>query len=234
MDNNGTLLIPVRTSGYQVVAAGPNGDLQFGDQNVGVASSPLTITLTNTGSATLTITPSSFTFGGANPTDFNRQGLTCGYTLAAGASCTIQFVFTPGGAGVRSATMTVPTNASQQSVIVLGGNGVQPVVTASPTSLNFGTELWEHATYPQYVTLTNTSSTYTATLGALAITDGDFTVSAYSCGSTLAPAATCQLSVVFEPLTYANQSYSGTGSIQYTSTAPGGSTPASRHLYRDG
>ena len=227
VDNYGNLLFPgqISATSFQVAQIGPNGDLQFGNQSVNVATSPQTVTLQNTGTATLNLT-GAMTIAGTNPGDFSVASDTCGSTLAPGVTCTLSITFTPGATGTRSASIAVPSNAgtSPQSIL-LGGVGVQPIVTASPTSLNFGTELWDHPTSPLYVTLTNTSSTYTATLGSVASTDSDFTVNLNSCGSTLAPGATCQLSVTFEPQIYANQSYSGTGSILVSSTAPGDSTP---------
>ena len=227
VDNYGNLLFAGQTgaTSYQVAQIGPNGDLQFGNQSVNVATSAQTVTLQNTGTATLNLS-GAMMLAGSNPGDFSVVSDTCGSTLAAGATCTLSITFTPGATGTRSASIAVPSNAgSSPQSIILGGTGVQPIVTASPTSLNFGTELWDHITSPLYVTLTNTSSTYTATLGSVASTDSDFTVNMYNCGSTLAPNATCQLSATFEPTVYANQSYSGTGSILVSSTAPGDSTP---------
>jgi len=227
VDNYGNLLFPgqISATSLQVAQIGPNGDLQFGNQSVNVATSAQTVTLQNTGAATLNLT-GAMTIAGTNLSDFSVVSDTCGSTLAPGVTCTLGITFTPSALGARSASIAVPSNdASSPQSIILGGTGVQPIVTASPTSLNFGTELWDHSTSPLYVTLTNTSSTYTATLGSVASTDSDFTVSAYNCGSTLAPGATCQLSATFEPQTYANQSYSGTASILVSSSASGGSTP---------
>jgi hypothetical protein len=252
IDSLGDVLVP-DTANASLYSVGPNGYVHFGTQTVGTSSAAIVFSVENTGNAAVTLPsihavaspvssqlrpndgggspqPDILSPIGADPGDFNVSATTCGSALASGSSCTISVVYSPTSPGPRLAQLSLDTNVagSPQIVYLLGmaTASATALVTASPTSLNFGTELWEHVTSPQYVTLTNTSGYYTATFGAISSTDGDFTISANTCGSTLAPGATCQLSVTFEPLTYANQSYSGTGSIQYTSTAPGGSTPA--------
>ena len=71
--------------------------LSFGNQQV-ATSAAQAITLTNTSAGPVTI--SSIAIGGANPGDF-AQTNTCGSSLAASASCTINVTFTPTATGVR-------------------------------------------------------------------------------------------------------------------------------------
>ena len=59
--------------------------LDFGNQNLGTTSNPQTVTVTNTGSATLYISNRAIT--GNNPGDFSETD-NCGSSLPAGASCT--------------------------------------------------------------------------------------------------------------------------------------------------
>jgi len=91
-----------------VVSLSP-ASLTFGQQNTSTTSSPQTVTLSNIGNASLSI--SSVGMGGANPGDF-AQTNTCGSSVAAGANCTISVTFTPSAAGSRSASLTVNDNAS--------------------------------------------------------------------------------------------------------------------------
>ena len=102
--------------------------ITFPSQTVGVASSPQMINLQNTGNATLTGIAISVT--GTNASDF-AETTSCGTTLAAGSSCPISIVFTPDGAGARTATLQVADNASgsPQSVPITGTG-----VTMSTTS----------------------------------------------------------------------------------------------------
>jgi hypothetical protein len=89
---------------------------------VGSSSAPQPVTLTNTGSAALTISGIAFT--GSNPGDFSQTNNcpTSPSTLAAGANCTISVTFTPTTTGPRNATLTITDNASDspQNVSVSG------------------------------------------------------------------------------------------------------------------
>ena len=89
--------------------------LTFGDEVVGTASQPLVITLTNSGTAALTIASIS---AGANFAQTN----TCGSTLAAGANCAINVTFVPTTTGSLSGTVSFSDSAagSPQTVSVSG------------------------------------------------------------------------------------------------------------------
>jgi hypothetical protein len=100
-----------------------------------VISSSQVVTLTNTGSAALSI--ASIAFTGANAADFTQVN-TCGASVAAGGNCTIAILFTPSVTGARGASLTLTDNASggPQSVL-LSGTGAHDVIltwTASVTS----------------------------------------------------------------------------------------------------
>ncbi|HEV2041612.1 MAG TPA: choice-of-anchor D domain-containing protein, partial [Casimicrobiaceae bacterium] len=93
--------------------------IQFANQQVGNPNKTKSVTLTNSGGGTLTI--SSLVSGGANPTDFIRSG-TCAVSsaLAGGQSCTLQYAFSPTAAGARSATLNVGTTASIVTLSLTG------------------------------------------------------------------------------------------------------------------
>src|SRR5262249_13185248 len=82
--------------------------VDFGAQPSGTTSDPRTVTLTNTGSATLSI--SSIAVTGPNSADFSRT-TTCGATLAPAASCQVTVTFTPASTGARTASITIADNA---------------------------------------------------------------------------------------------------------------------------
>ena len=99
--------------------------LSFGDQTVGTTSSAQTITLTNTGNASLAI--SSIAASG----DF-AQTNSCGSSVAASANCAISVTFTPTATGARSASLTITDNASgSPQTIALTGTGTNRVITLS-------------------------------------------------------------------------------------------------------
>jgi hypothetical protein len=94
--------------------------LNFGALTV-LSPSPLTLTLTNTGSALVTLSPATIT-GAA---DFAITGPCSITTLAPNQACTLTVTFTPSIAGARSATLTIPNNSSTGSLQVpLTGSGL--------------------------------------------------------------------------------------------------------------
>jgi len=80
--------------------------LAFPTTTVGMTSSPQTVTLMNAGTRAMTIVL-PFTFTGTNPGDFMVQSNTCTASLAGGASCTFNVVFTPTATGTRSANVSI-------------------------------------------------------------------------------------------------------------------------------
>jgi len=78
--------------------------VSFGDQAVGTASVAKAITLSNTGSAELSIV------GIAVPAPFTEIN-TCGSRLAAGATCTINVTFAPATQGYFTSSVSITDNA---------------------------------------------------------------------------------------------------------------------------
>ena len=94
--------------------------LKWGKIFVGVKSGAKSVTLTNSGSSTLNI--SSITASG----DFaiKTVKLSCGATVAPGASCLIKVTFTPTQVGVRTGQVTITDNAHDSPQLVgLTGTG---------------------------------------------------------------------------------------------------------------
>ncbi len=154
------------------------GALQFGNRDVG-SSTTQTVTVTNAASGTVPV-PAITTTGDYATTT------TCGSTLATGASCAINVIFTPTTTGDRPGTLTVGINAPTQ----LDGNGVDFTIAISPTSgkvesgLSIGSESTETpiAGYDAGVTLscTTTAPAATCTLASGAIVLASPTTTALS------------------------------------------------------
>jgi hypothetical protein len=109
------------------------GPLAFGNAGVGFPTAARTLTLHNTGSAAgtgITLAFSSTVFsrpGGA-------AGGTCTATLAAGATCTINVVFTPAAQIAYTETLTITANVPVAgSPVPLSGTGVADVISATLT-----------------------------------------------------------------------------------------------------
>lgn len=189
----------------------------FPAQVLGTASASQSVVVSNSGSAALTF--SALTFTGTASGDFTRGG-TCTPTtvLAVGASCTVSFTFTPTALNARSATLTLASDASNGSAVVsLTGTGAPvpvPAVALAPASLAFGNQTVNTTSTARSIILTNTG-TAALNLSSIAATAG-FAVN-HNCGTSLAAAASCTLSVTFTPAALGVAS----GSVSVTSNAAG-------------
>jgi len=182
--------------------------LTFPDTRVGITSASQTVTLTNSGSATLII--NSIVMTG----DFAKSDH-CGSSLAVGASCTVDITFTPTTTGNRYGSMTVNDNAAgSPQTVALAGNGlpVPATVILSPTSLTFPSEPAGTTSPAQTVTLTNSGVT-PLTISSITTT-GPFAATS-TCGASVAVGVSCTISVTFTPTAPGNV----TGSVVITDNA---------------
>ncbi|MGD0732309.1 MAG: choice-of-anchor D domain-containing protein [Terracidiphilus sp.] len=191
--------------------------LPFGDEQVGAQSGTQSVTLTNTGSATLFIT--GFSVTGANASAF-VFGNSCGSSVAAGASCTIHGHFAPTATGALTAAISIADTASgSPQTIALSGLGYTPTtVSLSAASLSFGDEQIGVASASQSVTLTNTGSA-TLFINSISLTGANAAsfVFGNSCGTSLAAGANCAIHGHFAPTVSGSQ----TAVITITDTAAG-------------
>jgi hypothetical protein len=195
---NSPQTVTLNGTGVQPVTATP-ATMDFGSQGLGSPTAAKTVTVNSNIDSTLTFTSIAIT--GADPADFIQSATTCGTTLAAQASCTISIQFVPQSTGARTATLTITDNAGNSpQTVTLNGTGVQPV-TATPANLDFGSQGLGSPTAAKTVTVnSNINSTLTFTSIAIGGTDpGDFTQSGTTCGVTLAPQASCTISIQFVP-----------------------------------
>jgi hypothetical protein len=175
--------------------------LSFGSQNVGTSSASQSVTLTNTGSATLNI--GSITVTGVNASSYVFVS-SCGSTLAPGSNCTIHGHFAPTTSGSLTAAITITDNAgdSPESVSLSGTGGGAPAVTLSTTSLSFGSQSVGTSSASQSVTLTNTgNATLNITSIAVTGTGASSYVFVNSCGSSLSAGSSCTIHGHFAPTT---------------------------------
>ena len=119
-----------QASATTIVVAPPEGLLtiapstvDFGTHDVGTTSAPATVTLGNDGDASLQVTSLAVATA-----PFARTGGTCAasapFTLTAGASCTLQYVFAPTVAGPAGQALAVAADAPGGGTINLAGVGV--------------------------------------------------------------------------------------------------------------
>jgi hypothetical protein len=226
---------------FDAAAAGAPGiltlnatQLNFTGTAVGGTSAPQTVSVTNNGSAPASI--ASITVAGdTTPADFARAtsaSADCGTalpsTLALGASCNIDVVFKPSAAGSVTGKLTVTDGAGKAQTVALGGTSTASSVNLSPTSLNFGSVQSTPAvtSAPQTVTLRNAGNA-ALNITNIAITGTDaaaFARTAPATGTncattfpaTLAPGASCVMSVTYTPTATAPQ----TAALQVSDGSP--------------
>src|SRR5207244_4223255 len=178
--------------------------LDFGNQLLATTSAPMTVTLTNTGAAALTI--NSF----APSSDFAATSTgasacpTSPATLPAGANCTINVTFTPTASASRTGTLSLTDHAGGRPFPTRRSSDLTaPGVGLAPTSLGFGNQPLATTSAPMTVTLTNTG-TAALTINSFAAS-GDFAATstgASACPTspaTLAAGANCTINVTFTP-----------------------------------
>jgi len=184
--------------GVALPTLSPSGSLAFGSQVLGTVSSAQTVTLSNLGTSTLTV--SSILIGGSNGSSFESSN-NCGNTLAPGATCAISVTFAPVGAGSAIATLAVTDNVGTQSVS-LGGTGIAatPSASLSLTSLTFANQAVGTISGAQQITLTNTGNSPLIIAGiSIGGTDpADFTAT-NTCSGAVQNGSACQISVAFAP-----------------------------------
>jgi hypothetical protein len=139
---------------------------------------------------------------GANTGDFSFAGSTCeGNTVAAGGTCTVDYKFLPQSLGAKTASVSVTADGSTTTT-TLSGTSVQiggGVLSVSPAMLSFADQAVGSTSSSQTFTVTNTG---TVTTAAVSVQIGGANPAAYSAVhncSTLAPGASCMVSVMFAP-----------------------------------
>ena len=179
--------------------------LTFAAQTLGTTSAAQTVTVSNTGTAVLTL--AGLTLGGTASAEFARGG-TCqpGTNVAVGATCSIQLTFTPTVAGTRNATVTITHNATggTSALSLVGTGALAPAVASvTPAALSF-TQTINSTSIAQAVTVRNNGG-QPLTLGAIGISGvnaAEYVIGAGSTcatGTVLSGGANCTLQVTFRP-----------------------------------
>ena len=195
-------------------------NLSFPSRSVGTTSPAQTITVTNSGTANLTV--SATTISGTNASNFAKVSDTCaGGTIVPAASCAVGITFSPSLGGSRTATLSFADNAAgSPHTAALSGVGVGvPVVSLSSSSLAFADRLVSTTSATQTVTLTNTGTDTlsVSTVSLVGANPGDFIKSGDGCGGTSVPVSgSCAMQVAFRPTAVGARS----ASLSIASNAP--------------
>jgi P pilus assembly chaperone PapD len=195
-------LVSLTGSGFNPVVLSPPS-VSFGAVAVGSTSAPVTVTISNQQSATLTFSYAasgdfSVVPGGSLPCNSN--------TIAAGSHCTLSVTFSPTFGGTIAGALTITHSAlfSPQEITLSGsgsGAGGGPLAF-TPTALGFSNVAAGTTSSAKTVTVTNkgTSAINISSLTA----SGNYSVSGSGtkpCGGALSAGASCQMAVTFSPTT---------------------------------
>jgi hypothetical protein len=210
------LLVPATGTGTQVELSATS--IAYGtvpDRNTVTKD----ITVTNTGTTSLTITTALSGSGDAQYAVVTTSANTCTSAVAAGKSCTLPIIFNPTSVGTFDASVTLTTNGGYNPVIALSGTS-EADAKVSVSSIAFGT-ITHGTTKTTDFTITNLGSnsmslsTAFSGSGAAAYKIG----SGNTCGTSIAGGATCTFPVEFAPTA------TGTFDATLTLTTNGGSDP---------
>jgi hypothetical protein len=157
------------------------------------SSNPQTITLSNTGNASLTISAFS-----ASGTGYSMSGLSVGQVIAAGGNATFTATFTPTAGGTSAGSISISTNApNSPATIALTGIGTQPLIAATPTSANLGTVV-VGSSNSQSILLSNAGNA-TLTFSQITVTGAGYSTTGLSTATTIPAGGSVPFDAVFTP-----------------------------------
>ena len=172
--------------------------VSFSGISVGQTSTPVTLTISNTGGSPMANV--GFQITGPEASSFSWSASTCEASLINGASCSVQIAFRPASAGQLTATLTVSSSTTGVSPVQLPLSGVgqgTSGISIAPSRMNFAQPKLGEPSAAQVATISNTSSVTVS--GLVLATSTAFTLSQNTCGSTLAAGASCSTNIVFTP-----------------------------------
>jgi len=182
--------------------------LTFPTTPVNQPSSPMPVTVSNTGGSSFAISNIATSAG------FSQTN-NCPATLGPGGTCTVNVVFTPTATGPITGTLTFTDGApGSPQTVSLSGTGIIPAqLTLSATSLTLPDTHVNQTCTPGVVTLTS-SGTAPLTISSISIS-GPYTET-NTCPASLAPGASCSVTVTFAPTVVGTAE---TGTLTITSNA---------------
>ena len=226
------------TTFFDVPSGMVSGDYTLSVVANGIASDPVTVSISATADFSLTANPTSVSVaqGGMSTStitvvpvngfngsvNLDASGLPSGVTVGFSpnpTSSTSVLTFTASGTATKgTSTVTVTgtsgslTHTTSISLTVTAGSA--PQVTLSPTSLTFSKTVVGNTSAAKSVTMTNSGNALLNINSIVA--SGDFAISSSTCGSTLGIGAKCKFKVTFTP----TQAGTRTGAVTITDNAP--------------
>jgi len=199
------------TAATVTVAANP-GSLTFSNVNAGSSSSQ-SVTVSNTGNTAVTLSQIT-----VNAKDFQISGLNTPVNLAVGQNAAMAVSFSPTAAEHVSGNITLLNSAGTTTVIAVSGSAIQPTLTITPSSANFGNVTVGLPATQTFQLMNSGTATLTAT--QVGVAGSGFTIGTLSLPITLSPGQATTFNVQFDPASAGN----ATGNLSIVSNAP--SSPA--------
>ncbi|MEQ1485660.1 peroxidase family protein [Methyloglobulus sp.] len=187
------------------------GTFGFPNQVVNTTSVARTVTVRNSGVASLVL--NSVAISGANAALFTRTGGTCttGTTLLKNGTCTVSATFRPDSSGSKAASVVIVHNGvGLVTNLAMSGTGTAPVASLSESAFDFGSTQTAAAagTGPTRDFILSNSGTAPLTINSVVLNGslgaGFSRVGGFvgNCGAALgANGATCIIRVRFQPTT---------------------------------
>jgi hypothetical protein len=192
----GQLLVPLTgraVAGGSITLSPPS--LSFATQQVGTTSAGQVIAIQDVGGSQVTLNTLVVT------APFRQLGTTCGGAVNPGTSCAYTVAFAPTQAGAATGSFTVNDSAGTQSAPLTGNGVVAATDTLSTTVLTFASTVVGQTSPPLTVTMTDSGGLPMTGIGtSISSSTGtaDFTAVS-NCGSQLAAASSCGITVSFSP-----------------------------------
>jgi Abnormal spindle-like microcephaly-assoc'd, ASPM-SPD-2-Hydin/Protein of unknown function (DUF1573) len=207
--NGSPLKIALSGTGVQAGLSVAPSSFDFGSVVDGQTKSQA-VSLTNTGSAPLTIAQVAVSGSG-----YSAMGLSTPTTLAPGNSTSFNVVFSPATAGSLNGLLSISSNAPNSPASAsFKGTGVAASATMipSPASVSFGS-ISAGSSSTQNVTLTNTGNS-NLTISQISANAKDVQVSGITTPLTLAAGSSASMTLTFNP--HASETVAGSVNISST------------------
>jgi hypothetical protein len=200
MRNLSYLIVRVLVGGLLVIPAfaqltsTPSSEA-FSNTYIGLNSTSKTISIKNTGTASVTI--ESIT---SSCSEFKLSSGTTPATLAAGATAAYSFYFAPLAAQLYSCDYTLVPSSGSNLVVSVTGTGLasKAVVSSSPTSLSFVNQAVGTPSTTKTVTISNTG-TASINLTGITITPPTFSITPVTLPITIKTKSSATISVSYSP-----------------------------------
>jgi sugar lactone lactonase YvrE len=191
LDKSGNIYVADSSAAAAYLIARTGTTESFGDWAVGSPSGALPVKVENEGNQALVFASPYYTATG-NTADFSLSSpsseCASGGTVAVGAGCELDAVFTPTASGSRTETLTLNSNAANaaSAQVVLTGSGIAAASTSTALAVTSPASGSPFFGEPITLTATVTSSSGTPTGSAQLLVDGVIAAQSSLSGSGVA------------------------------------------------